>query len=134
MGDDLTIDERLRALGVRDDDLVEKFVRGTGAGGQKMNKTSLCVHLRHIPTGIEARVQQSRSREANRIRAREILCDKLEQRELLERQKIDQAREKKRRQKRQPSKAAKKRNVERKRKRGAVKRTRGRLSRTNDED
>lgn len=64
-------------MGVQDDDLVEKFIIGQGSGGQKINKTSSCVYLKHLPTGIEIKCQQARSREDNRVVARKILLDKL---------------------------------------------------------
>ena len=72
--------ERMAALGVREDDLVEKFVLGSGKGGQKLNKTSSCVYLRHATTGIEVKCQRTRSREMNRYLARRELCDRIEER------------------------------------------------------
>src|SRR3954469_21690390 len=74
------IDGRLAVLGVRLDDVDERFVRGAGPGGQKINKTSSTVWLRHRPTGIEARCQRERSQSANREFAWQELCEKLEQR------------------------------------------------------
>jgi protein subunit release factor B len=59
-------------------DLLEKFVRGTGAGGQKINKTSNCVFLKHLPTGVCVKCQLDRSREMNRFLARRELCEQLE--------------------------------------------------------
>jgi peptide chain release factor len=73
------LEERMADLGIRAGDLEEKFVRAQGRGGQKVNKTSSCVHLRHIPTGIEVKCQVTRSREANRFFARRILTDKVEE-------------------------------------------------------
>lgn len=70
--------ERMARLGVREDDLVEKFVRGSGPGGQKINKTSICVHLLHKPSGIEVRCARERSQSTNRFLARRLLCDRLE--------------------------------------------------------
>ena len=67
----------MKQLGVREEDLVEKFILGGGPGGQKINKASTCVQLRHIPSGLEVKVQQSRSREMNRFFARRLLCEKL---------------------------------------------------------
>ena len=67
---------RMQRLGIREEDLVEKFILGSGSGGQKINKTSSCVYLRHIPSGIEVKCQQDRSRELNRYLARRMLCDK----------------------------------------------------------
>jgi protein subunit release factor B len=70
--------ERMQRLGVREEDLVEKFIRGSGAGGQKINKTSVCVYLLHAPSGLEVRCQRERSQSTNRYLARRMLCDKLE--------------------------------------------------------
>ena len=78
------IDERLQRLGVRRNEVDERFVRGTGPGGQKINKTSSTVWLRHRPTGIEVRCQAERSQSANRDRAWAELCDKLEKRKRAE--------------------------------------------------
>ncbi len=72
------IEARLAALGVGEADLLEKFVRGSGSGGQKINKTSSCVFLKHLPTGICVKCQQERSRELNRFHARRELCEQLE--------------------------------------------------------
>ena len=65
-------------LGITEGDLLEKFVRGSGAGGQKINKTSNCVFLKHLPTGVCIKCQMDRSREMNRFLARRELCDQLE--------------------------------------------------------
>jgi peptide chain release factor len=69
---------RMEMLGIHEDDLIEKFILGSGRGGQKVNKTSSCVYLKHIPTGIEVKCQQDRSRELNRYIARRELCDRFE--------------------------------------------------------
>jgi protein subunit release factor B len=71
--------ERLEQLGIRDADIQERFVHARGRGGQKVNKTSACVYLKHLPTGIEVKCQESRSREANRFFARRLLADKVEE-------------------------------------------------------
>ena len=67
--------ERMEALGIREQDLEESFVRG----GQKVNKTNNCVYLRHTPTGIAVKCHADRSRELNRFLARRELCDAVEQ-------------------------------------------------------
>jgi protein subunit release factor B len=72
--------ERLDALGVLASDVTETFTRGSGAGGQKINKTSSTVVLRHGPTGTEVRCQEERSQVVNRERAWERFCEKLEER------------------------------------------------------
>ena len=60
----------MEALGIREQDLEESFVRGSGRGGQKVNKTNNCVYLRHTPTGIAVKCHADRSRELNRFLAR----------------------------------------------------------------
>jgi len=107
--------ERLARLGAREDEIREKFIRAQGPGGQKVNKTSTCVYLKHLPSGIEIKCQEERSQGLNRYRARQILARRLEgmiaRRILEERQRI----EKMRRQKRKMPKAAKLRMLEGKR-------------------
>ena len=71
---------RLAGLGVKPEDLVEKFVRAGGPGGQNVNKTSTAVYLKHLPSGIEVKMQQERSQALNRFLARRTLADKLEAR------------------------------------------------------
>lgn len=70
--------ERMAALGVREEDLEESFVRSSGAGGQHVNKTSTCVQLRHVPTGIEVKCMAERSQSLNRFLARRELVERLE--------------------------------------------------------
>lgn len=94
-------------LGIRESDLVEEFIRGTGAGGQKINKTSSMVTLRHLPTGLSVRCQASRSQALNRFLARRLLAEKLEERVLGARSAEQQRHEKIRRQKRRRSRRAK---------------------------
>jgi protein subunit release factor B len=76
---ELDVIRRLAALRVDPGEVEERFVRGTGPGGQKINKTSSTVWLRHRPTGVEVRCQQERSQAANRARAWAGLCAKLEE-------------------------------------------------------
>ena len=73
-----TLTERMQALDVREQDIEEQFVRSSGAGGQKVNKTSSCVMLHHRPTGIRVKCQRERSQARNRFLARRILLDKIE--------------------------------------------------------
>jgi len=70
--------ERMQALGVREQDIDEQFVRSSGAGGQNVNKVSSCVMLIHRPTGIQVKCQQERSQGLNRFLARRLLLDKVE--------------------------------------------------------
>ena len=67
----------MAALGIRHEDLEERFVLGSGKGGQKVNKTHSAVYLKHLPTGIEVKCQQERSRELNRFFARRLLVEKM---------------------------------------------------------
>ncbi len=67
---------RMAELQIQEKDLVEKFILGSGKGGQKLHKTSSCVYLQHLPSGIEVKCQRTRSREDNRYFARRELCEK----------------------------------------------------------
>jgi len=119
---------RLAAAGVAAGDVDEQFVRGTGPGGQKINKTSSTVWLRHRPSGLEVRCQAGRSQAANRATAWAELCAKLEgriQARAAARQ-DEQARELRRH--RQKSRGQKLRMIEAKRRRAAVKSGRGRVA------
>jgi peptide chain release factor len=69
--------ERMEALGIREKDIEEKFVRSSGAGGQKVNKTSSCVYLKHLPTGVEVKCMKDRSQSLNRFLARRELVEKI---------------------------------------------------------
>ena len=122
------IDSRLSALGVRADDVDERFVRGSGPGGQKINKTSSTVWLRHRPTGIEVRCQAERSQAANRELAWRELAEKLEGRARSAAQAAEQRREAERRRTRQKSHGQKIRMIEAKKHRAQHKAQRGRVS------
>jgi peptide chain release factor len=119
------IERRLIALRVRPEEVEERFVRGTGPGGQKINKTSSTVVLRHEVSGVEVRCQQERSQAANRERAWELLCDRLETQRREKRAAAQQAREKERRRRRGKSPAQKRRMVADKRHRSGIKSRRG---------
>jgi peptide chain release factor len=98
---------RMEELGIRDQDIRESFVRSGGRGGQNVNKTSTCVQIKHLPTGIEVKCQRERSQPLNRYHARRILADKIEQLIRGEASAEQQRIEKVRRQKRKRSKRAK---------------------------
>jgi protein subunit release factor B len=112
MSDSPSIDARLAALGTSRADVDEKFIRGAGPGGQKINKTSSTVWLRHRPTGVEVRCQRERSQVANRELAWLELCEKLEQRVAAAREAARQSREAERRRTRQKSHGQKVRMIE----------------------
>ncbi len=101
------LEERMQKLGVFEKDIVEKFIRSSGKGGQKVNKTSTCVYLKHIPSGIEIKCQKERMQSLNRFLARRILVDKIESIILGKESAQQQQIEKIRRQKRRRSKKAK---------------------------
>ncbi|KAF1353443.1 peptide chain release factor class I/class II, partial [Delphinella strobiligena] len=67
---------------IDENDITEAFLKGTGPGGQKINKTSSAVQLKHLPTGIVIKCQETRSRTQNRKIARRILAERIEEREL----------------------------------------------------
>ncbi|MDR4503232.1 MAG: peptide chain release factor-like protein [Candidatus Scalindua sp.] len=73
--------ERMKQLHVREDDIEEKFISSSGPGGQKVNKSSTCVQLRHIPTGLTVKYQRERSQSLNRFFARRSLLDEIERKE-----------------------------------------------------
>ena len=107
--------ERMDSLGVREQDIDEQFVRSSGAGGQKVNKTSTCVVLHHRPSGIRVKCQRERSQALNRFLARRILLDKLEAQLRGARTAAEQEIAKIRRQKRKRSRRAKLKMLEAKR-------------------
>jgi len=71
--------QRMAALGVRESDIEESFVRSGGHGGQNVNKTSTCVMLVHRPTGLQVKCQETRQQGLNRFIARRLLLDKIEE-------------------------------------------------------
>lgn len=93
-------EQRRAALGVREADIEEVFVRSSGPGGQSVNKTSTAVVLVHRPTGLRVRCETERSQARNRARARQLLLTKIEQRQQALRQAARDARERERRRKR----------------------------------
>ena len=105
---------RMEKLGIQDADLIEKFILGSGSGGQKINKTSSCVYLKHLPTGLEVKCQGTRSRDLNRLYARRDLCEKLEERLFKEKSTRQKEVEKVRRQKRRRSRRSKEKMLENK--------------------
>ncbi len=97
----------MQELGIAEDDIIEKFIRSSGKGGQKVNKTASCVYLKHVPTGIEVKVQRERSQALNRFFARRLLVQKIEDQILGRESARIKEIEKLKRQKRKRSKRAK---------------------------
>jgi len=101
--------EKMAKLHILEADLIEKFILGSGKGGQKLHKTASTVYLKHLPSGMEIKCQESRSREDNRYFARDRLCEKLQallgDEKTKEQQKIEKIkRQKKRRSRRSKQK------------------------------
>lgn len=71
------LQDRMNELGVREEDLEERFARSSGRGGQHLNKTESAVQVRHLPTGLEARCGRERSQSLNRFLARRELLEKI---------------------------------------------------------
>jgi|WetSurMetagenome_2_1015567.scaffolds.fasta_scaffold306586_2 peptide chain release factor len=102
-----TLHDKMEALSIKETDIIERFVRSRGHGGQKVNKTSTCVYLKHIPTGLEVKCQKERSQALNRFLARRILMNKIQKMILGKESDEQQQIEKLRRQKRKRSRKAK---------------------------
>jgi|TARA_B100000315_G_C14293336_1_gene458426 protein subunit release factor B len=107
--------DRMAKLGIKEKDITEKFIRSRGRGGQKVNKTSTCVYLKHVPSGIEVKCQKERTQSLNRFFARRILIGKIEKAILGEKSQEQQRIEKIRRQKRKRTKRAKEKILRQKR-------------------
>jgi len=124
--------EMMVRLGVREEDIVEKFIRAQGPGGQNVNKVSTCVYLRHLLTGIEVKCQEERSQAQNRYRARQLLLKKIECAILGKLSEEQKRIEKIRRQKRRRSRRAKLKILESKRRHAAKKFLRASVRETGD--
>lgn len=106
------LENRLKARGIRQEDVIERFIKSSGAGGQNVNKVATAVYLKHLPTGIEVKMQRERSQALNRFLAWRLLLEKIEARQLGIKSKRQSEIEKIRRQKRKRSRRAKERMLE----------------------
>ena len=119
--------ERMQRLGLSEGDLQETFIRSSGPGGQNVNKTSTCVYLVHVPSGLSVKCQKTRSQAMNRFLARRILLDRMER---LQKGQADAERkriEKLKRQKRKRSKRAKEKVLQAKRRQSEKKALRSKV-------
>ncbi len=114
----------MKQLGIDDKDIIEKFIIGSGKGGQKLHKTASMVYLKHAPSGIEIKCQYSRSREDNRYYARQRLCEKLHRTISDEKTKEQQRVEKIKRQKKRRSRRTKQKMLDEKSRHGQLKASR----------
>ena len=124
---------KMLKLGIREEDIEEKFIRSSGKGGQKVNKTSSCVYLKHRPSGIEVKCQRERSQSLNRFFARRLLVSKIETLILGRRSEERKKQEKIRRQKRRRSRRAKEKMLQNKKKRAETKKRRSYTKKLNKE-
>lgn len=116
---------KMSKFNIKESDIEEKFIRSGGPGGQNVNKTSTCVYLKHLPTGVEVKCSKERSQGLNRYMARRILVNKIENLILGKRSEEQKRIEKIRRQKRKRSKRAKLKLLEFKKIRAEKKALRG---------
>jgi peptide chain release factor len=102
------LEQRMQKCNLFEKDIAEKFVKSSGSGGQKVNKSSTCVQLKHIPSGLAVKVQKSRSQGLNRYYARKQMCELLENKllgkESPEAKKLEKIRKQKNRRRRRTEK------------------------------
>ena len=123
------VQRRMGSLGLREEDLDERFVLASGSGGQKVNKTASAVRLFHRPSGLSVKCADGRSQHQNRLGARERLCAAFEAERERKRLQREARRARLRYQNRKPGPAAKRKRIEGKRRRGNMKQLRKRPSR-----
>jgi len=123
------LQRRMEELDIKESDIQENFIKGSGSGGQKVNKTSSCVQLKHLPTGIEVKCQKTRSQHLNRYYARKELLETIEERLKGAQSKRAAAAAKIRRQKARRTRKSKNKMLADKRQRAETKQLRGRVKR-----
>lgn len=113
--------QKARELKINPADISESFIRGSGAGGQKINKTASCVYLKHLPTGIEIKCQRHREQSRNRQSAYKLLILKIEERIKGEQSDLAKRIHKLKKQKQKRSKRAKEKILQQKKERSEIK-------------
>lgn len=124
--------KKAEKLNIRSEDIEEQFIRGSGHGGQKVNKTASTVRLKHIPTGIEVKCQRHREREKNRMSGYKLLINKIEEIKLGKESEKAKKIHKLRKQKQRRSKRAKEKMLKLKKQRSELKATRKKISKPVD--
>ncbi len=72
------LEKRMNLAGIKKEDIKEKFIRASGRGGQKVNKASSAVFIKHVPTGFSVKCGAERSRHLNRFLALRRLVENIE--------------------------------------------------------
>ena len=98
--------DRMRRLGIRVKDIVEKFLPSSASGGQRVNKAATCVRATYLPTGLTVKCQRTRSQGLNRFLALRLLLDKIEGDVSGSQTRVQSQREKTRRQKKRRTRRA----------------------------
>jgi protein subunit release factor B len=126
------LEKEMRKFNVCEKDLLEKFIRSSGPGGQNVNKVATCVYLKHIPSGFEVKMQKARSQALNRFLARRELVRKIKNQILGKESEEEKRRQKIRRAKQRRSRRAKKKMLEQKRLQAQKKELRAKPSLNNE--
>lgn len=121
-----SLEAQMLKWGIFEKDIEEHFIRSGGKGGQNVNKVNTCVYLKHLPSNIEVKCQETRSQIDNRFLARRILCEKIEHRVLGQKSAEARERNKIRKQKKKRSKRAKEKMLQDKKSRSERKQLRQR--------
>lgn len=119
--------EKAQELGIKPEDFEMSCVVGSGKGGQKINKTSSCVILKHVPTGIVVKCQKHREQSRNKLSAYKLVILKIE--DQVKGEDSDRAKRifKIRKQKIRRSKKAKEKMMDDKSHRSVIKKRRGKV-------
>ncbi len=121
------LQKKCESLNISAKDIVEQFVRGSGKGGQKINKTASTVYLKHLPTGLEVKCQKHRERNSNRVSAYKLLIKKIELQKLGKKSEIAKKIHKLIKQKKRRSKKAKEKILVEKNFRSEIKQARKKI-------